>query len=154
MSALRVNSGTAWRTAGGLVCANLAACSVVALKRGVIRLHRLIAGGRIGDDGADRHLAGTGHLHLGSADAEDIVGVDKDAPGLQAAIGTLKADAGAVAADIRNGDRNRLAVGVCRAPGALPLCRIDIGKLRAWRDRGLRRGRIGRLENAEDVGRC
>src|SRR5579862_4876472 len=96
-----------------------ASCSA-GLERRVVRLDRLISGRRIGDDGADRHLAGGGQLHLGIADTEDTVGVDQDASGLKAAGGVRKAYGGAITADIRNRERNRLAVGVRRSPGALP----------------------------------
>src|SRR5579871_2195484 len=57
--------------------------SCSALERGVIRLDRLIAGRRIGDDGADRQFASADQLHLGIADAEDVIGIDQDAPGLE-----------------------------------------------------------------------
>ena len=119
----------------------------------MIRFHRLISGGGIGDDSADRHLAGAGQLHLGIADAEDAIGIYIDASNLKASTLALKADGRAITADIRDFDGNRLAAGIRRGPSALPLRRIDIGKFRAGRNRYLRRGGVGRLQNAEDVGR-
>ena len=95
----------------------------------MVRLDRLIAGRRIRDDAADRHLAGGGQLHLGIADAEDVIGIDQDTTGLEAAVGGLEANVGAIAADIRNGECHRLSVGVICGPCALPLRRIDVGKL-------------------------
>lgn len=95
----------------------------------MIRLHRLIAGRGIGDDGADRHLAGAGPLHLGIADAEDAISIDIDASNLKTATLALEADGRAIAADIRNLDRNRLALGIRGGPSTLPLRRIDFRKL-------------------------
>ena len=119
----------------------------------MIRFHRLISGGGIGDDGADRHLAGASQLHLGIADAEDAIGVYVDASNLKASALALVTDGGAIAADIGDFDGNWLALGVRRGPVALPLRRIDLGKFRAGWNRYLCRSRVGRLQNAEDVGR-
>lgn len=119
----------------------------------MIRFHRLISGRGIGDDGADRHFSCAGQLHLGIADAEDAIGIDIDTSNLKTATLALETDGRAIAADIRDFDGNWLALGVRRGPSALPLRRIDIGKFRAGRNRYLCRSRIGRLQNAEDVGR-
>src|SRR5262245_62505941 len=111
----------------------VAAPHLAALERGVIGFQPLISGGGIGDDGADRHLADAGQLHLGIADAEDAIGIYIDASNLETASIGLETDGRAIAADVLDCEGNWLAFGVFRGPGALPLRRIDIGKFRAGR---------------------